>query len=590
MEEWAEGAAQHHAALAQAPADLDRQQPSDQQLVPEYYDLAFLFGQQQQQQQQQQQPLVLQQQQQQQPLPSPTCSSRPVAPDEAAGASLATGAQQQLQQQQQSVGTPVNGDLGAADSPTVGLPPVSASASSSSGSASRKAPRGRRGRVFGDVTTQQRILELERQLKEQLDKHNRLQTAIKERLPASRALQGTAAVLAQHGPEGAAAAAVVVPAACEAGLLLDSEAAPEALQQQQQQMFSPQGSAVPPLTPPPQTSTTATTPGATSNGSGRRTQRSKRQQMAERLVNAAVATQQMSAQLELCAQQQQQQQQVDGQANAQLCQDRQQDTMAQLITMLQGQQQQQQQQEQQLLPLPQPQEQQPQQQELLQEVLQQGVKEEEQQEQEPLYCLCRSRWDGRTMIMCSFCQNWYHPECVGVAIPAGPYAEQAPLVCPVCQQQQQQQCQQAAPQQQQGQEEPDAKRERTDVVEWGQAPAGEPVLLALMRACPSAAASVLRMLPARDVTSVACTCREARQFVGSVVGPQELVFGQAGQGLLREQQEQEGQEQLAFGQAEQGLLREQEQEPEGQEQGLLLGPCFPHSGLLLQGLGGFSIA
>ena len=31
-----------------------------------------------------------------------------------------------------------------------------------------------------------------------------------------------------------------------------------------------------------------------------------------------------------------------------------------------------------------------------------------------LYCICRQKWDGKLMIECELCDNWYHPECIGI--------------------------------------------------------------------------------------------------------------------------------------------------------------------------------
>lgn len=31
-----------------------------------------------------------------------------------------------------------------------------------------------------------------------------------------------------------------------------------------------------------------------------------------------------------------------------------------------------------------------------------------------LYCLCQQKWDGRLMVECDLCENWYHPECIGI--------------------------------------------------------------------------------------------------------------------------------------------------------------------------------
>lgn len=31
-----------------------------------------------------------------------------------------------------------------------------------------------------------------------------------------------------------------------------------------------------------------------------------------------------------------------------------------------------------------------------------------------LYCLCKQKWDGKLMIECELCDNWYHPQCIGI--------------------------------------------------------------------------------------------------------------------------------------------------------------------------------
>jgi hypothetical protein len=41
--------------------------------------------------------------------------------------------------------------------------------------------------------------------------------------------------------------------------------------------------------------------------------------------------------------------------------------------------------------------------------------EEEEEEEDPtkLYCVCKMPWDGRFMVECDRCENWFHPQCVG---------------------------------------------------------------------------------------------------------------------------------------------------------------------------------
>jgi len=34
---------------------------------------------------------------------------------------------------------------------------------------------------------------------------------------------------------------------------------------------------------------------------------------------------------------------------------------------------------------------------------------------EELYCSCRRPWEGRFMIMCDYCKEWYHGSCVNIS-------------------------------------------------------------------------------------------------------------------------------------------------------------------------------
>ena len=45
-------------------------------------------------------------------------------------------------------------------------------------------------------------------------------------------------------------------------------------------------------------------------------------------------------------------------------------------------------------------------------------RQEQEQEEEEVYCLCRKPWNGELMVECESCEKWYHPQCVGLALPA----------------------------------------------------------------------------------------------------------------------------------------------------------------------------
>jgi len=36
-------------------------------------------------------------------------------------------------------------------------------------------------------------------------------------------------------------------------------------------------------------------------------------------------------------------------------------------------------------------------------------------DEEDCHCVCREPWGGRFMIMCDFCETWYHGSCVNVS-------------------------------------------------------------------------------------------------------------------------------------------------------------------------------
>ena len=45
----------------------------------------------------------------------------------------------------------------------------------------------------------------------------------------------------------------------------------------------------------------------------------------------------------------------------------------------------------------------------------------------PLYCVCRQPDDyTRSFVECEFCEEWFHPECVGTTVEVSPVS---PLPC-----------------------------------------------------------------------------------------------------------------------------------------------------------------
>jgi hypothetical protein len=51
------------------------------------------------------------------------------------------------------------------------------------------------------------------------------------------------------------------------------------------------------------------------------------------------------------------------------------------------------------------------------------VDDEEEMEEEELYCVCKQPDDGRHLVCCDNCEGWYHPECMGktVEVPLPPF-------------------------------------------------------------------------------------------------------------------------------------------------------------------------
>lgn len=49
---------------------------------------------------------------------------------------------------------------------------------------------------------------------------------------------------------------------------------------------------------------------------------------------------------------------------------------------------------------------------------------------EGVYCVCRTRDDGSFMILCEYCEDWFHGKCVGIRERDGPLVDV--FVCPNC--------------------------------------------------------------------------------------------------------------------------------------------------------------
>jgi len=32
------------------------------------------------------------------------------------------------------------------------------------------------------------------------------------------------------------------------------------------------------------------------------------------------------------------------------------------------------------------------------------------------FCICERSYDGKLMFQCDFCENWFHPECLGMSV------------------------------------------------------------------------------------------------------------------------------------------------------------------------------
>ncbi|MBW0477219.1 hypothetical protein O181_016934 [Austropuccinia psidii MF-1] len=59
------------------------------------------------------------------------------------------------------------------------------------------------------------------------------------------------------------------------------------------------------------------------------------------------------------------------------------------------------------------------------------IKSESQMEDDRLYCVCKRLYDGRTMIACDRCDNWYHNDCVGIGEELVELVDL--FICPICQ-------------------------------------------------------------------------------------------------------------------------------------------------------------
>jgi hypothetical protein len=53
-------------------------------------------------------------------------------------------------------------------------------------------------------------------------------------------------------------------------------------------------------------------------------------------------------------------------------------------------------------------------------------------QEQTLYCVCRSPEDGRTMLGCDHCDEWYHFSCVGLNSALIPDLDNFPYSCPKC--------------------------------------------------------------------------------------------------------------------------------------------------------------